>query len=95
MSLWTRTDSSEPGLEPISLYAGNSPDTWRDNLMCNPAVVLSREMQPTVATCETAGRYLWIVLRTQGSYVQPLSLCEVEVTPKGPAGTLHTLQTVG
>ncbi|CAE8643790.1 unnamed protein product, partial [Polarella glacialis] len=91
----TRTDSFDPGLGPIELYLGNVATTWRENLMCASNVQISRSVQPNAINCLASGRYLWIVLRARGSTVAPLSLCEVEVTPKGPTGTLHVLQTVG
>ena len=39
-----------------------------------------------------AGRYLYLVLRVRGTRVAPLSICEVEVTPK--AGRLLQLDVV-
>ena len=36
--------------------------------------------------CSVAGRYLWLVLRVSGTMVAPLSVCEVEVTPKAGCG---------
>jgi len=93
--LWTRADSSKTALSPIQLYLGNLQSAWYENLLCADNIQLSRTAQPAMANCSHSGRYLWIVLRVRGTRSAPLSLCEVDVSPKGPLGTPHVLQTAG
>jgi hypothetical protein len=92
--MFTRSDTQNLALGPIELYIGNNPLTWGENFYCARHIYLTRN-GPTEADCLMAGRYLWIVLRREGSRSSPLSLCEVEVVPKGPDGTKHILQTTG
>ncbi|CAE7199415.1 Nhlrc2 [Symbiodinium natans] len=93
--IMTRSDSVDTGLGPLDIRLGNAILTWRENLVCAEAVVLDRLKQPNAFNCLASGRYLWIVLRVSGTLVAPLSVCEVEVTPKGPSGNRHVLQTAG
>ncbi|OLP87469.1 hypothetical protein AK812_SmicGene31314 [Symbiodinium microadriaticum] len=91
----TRSDSVDTGLGPLDIRLGNEILTWRENLVCAEAVMLDRLQQPNIFNCLASGRYLWLVLRVSGTMVAPLSVCEVEVTPKGPSGNRHILQTAG
>ncbi|CAJ1429667.1 unnamed protein product, partial [Effrenium voratum] len=93
--IMTRVDSADTGLGPMDIRLGNSILTWRENLVCAEAVTLSRQQQPNMFNCLASGRYLWLVLRLSGTQVAPFSICEVEVTPKGPDGNRHVLQTAG
>lgn len=90
VTLWTKSDAEETSLHPIELYVGNSETSFSQNILCASNVVLNRN-DPVAATCVQSGRYLWIVLRRQGTSSGVLSLCEVSARPKGPAGTLHLL----
>ncbi|CAE7658806.1 SOQ1 [Symbiodinium pilosum] len=83
------------GMGPLDIRLGNAIITWRENLVCAEAVQLDRLRQPNMFNCLASGRYLWLVLRVTGTMVAPLSVCEVEVTPKGPSGNRHILQTAG
>eukprot|EP00435_Cladocopium_sp_Y103_P021238 s4452_g5.t1 len=93
--LWTRDDSPDTGLSPLDIRLGNTVLTWRENLACAEEVTLSQQQQPNMFNCLASGRYLYLVLRVRGTRVAPLSICEVEVTPKGPTGNKHILQTAG
>lgn len=93
--LWTRTDSADIGLGPIDIRLGNTKFTWRENLACAEGVTLSQQIQPNMFNCLARGRYLFLVLRVSGRQVAPFSICEMEVTPKGPTGNKHVLQTAG
>lgn len=90
----TRSDSDEPGLGPINVYVGSNKGTWRENLPCAEGIQLSRDGM-TSKTCLGIGRYMFVVLRARGTLSKPLSLCEVQVVPKGPLGTTQVLQTAG
>eukprot|EP00930_Biecheleria_cincta_P043965 TRINITY_DN30166_c0_g2_i1.p1 TRINITY_DN30166_c0_g2~~TRINITY_DN30166_c0_g2_i1.p1 ORF type:complete len:4212 (-),score=769.14 TRINITY_DN30166_c0_g2_i1:57-12692(-) len=95
--LFTRHDSEVPALGPLNIHLGNGMLTWRENLLCASKFFMTRSSSrlPAPAQCRASGRYLWVVLETDDNNVKPLSICEVEVTPKGPTGTLHVLQTAG
>jgi len=93
--LWTRTDSADTGLGPLDIRLGNSILTWRENLACAEEIYLTRDVQPNMFNCLASGRYLYLVLRVRGTRVAPFSICEIEVTPKGPTGNKHILQTAG
>jgi DNA-binding beta-propeller fold protein YncE len=96
--IWTRTDVDEAEATPLdplpdlrlSIYIGDS-DVWYDNEFCERFIMTRYSESPTVENVDCAGRYLFVVAEGE---VRVLSLCEVEVVPKGPKEAETHLLTV-